>query len=133
MRTSDCFALEGIDISGYSPPPDHSSVRSAAMGTQDWLPVTRWKSALEAIEHYRNQDYSIVALETSEQATPIEEFHFSPRGIFLLGNEELGLSEELLSHAHYQISIPMFGRKASLNVANCFAIATFQLRQFLKR
>ena len=63
-----------------------------------------------------------IALELGGKS--IQDFSFPPRGLLLLGSEELGLSQPALALAgSSRISIPMRGIKASLNVAVAFGIA----------
>jgi TrmH family RNA methyltransferase len=58
----------------------------------------------------------IVALEL--QGTPLGDFPFPPRGVLLVGSEELGLGPEALALADAgRVSIPTSGAKRSLNVA----------------
>lgn len=67
------------------------------------------------------QDLPVFALETG--GTDINEFKFPPRGICIIGSEELGVSPEALARATYGIvTIPMKGLKASLNVGVAFGI-----------
>ena len=43
-------------------------------------------------------------------------------------NEELGIAPEIMAEATMKVTIPMAGRKASMNVAGAFAIMAFCLR-----
>jgi tRNA G18 (ribose-2'-O)-methylase SpoU len=48
--------------------------------------------------------------------------------LIILGNEELGIAPELMAEATMKVTIPMAGRKASMNVAGAFAIMAFKIR-----
>ena len=52
----------------------------------------------------------------------INKFHFPKNGIAVVGNEELGISAEVLKRADSVVSIPMYGIKASINVSVAFGI-----------
>ena len=41
IRSTDCFGLEGVHLSGYSCGPDHVTVKSAARGCQEWISIKR--------------------------------------------------------------------------------------------
>ena len=71
----------------------------------------------------------IIALETVEGATPHHEYPFPKSGTLVLGNEEYGCSQDILSVADAFISIPLYGRKNSLNVANAFSIVAETIRR----
>lgn len=131
FRTADCFHLSAVHASGYSAPPHHASLQSAARQCQNWIPYTYWDDPRDCIAHFHNQGYVIAALETGSQALAIDQVQWPSRGLLLLGNEELGIAPELLEHCSLQIEIPMYGRKASLNVASALAITCHTLRSAL--
>ena len=63
----------------------------------------------------------IFVLETG--GTPLRDFVFPKEGIVIIGSEELGVSPEALAKGTYgQVTIPMKGMKASLNVGVAFGI-----------
>lgn len=75
----------------------------------------------------------IITLETAENAVPLHHFTFPETFTLAVGNEEYGCSDSLVKASNQILSIPMRGRKNSLNVANAFAIAAGEiLRQRLK-
>jgi TrmH family RNA methyltransferase len=64
------------------------------------------------------------ALETGGRA--LKNFPFPPRGVMILGSEELGVSPPALALADSslgRLSIPTWGAKGSLNVSVAFGIA----------
>lgn len=130
IRTVDCFGLEAIHLSGYTPDLQHTMLKSAARGTERWIPSTRWESPLDCIQSYRQNGYEIIALETGEKTVPLPQVEWPRKALILLGNEELGIAPELLRECALQVEIPMAGRKASLNVANAFAVMAYAIRNY---
>lgn len=128
IRSADCFGLEKINLSGYSPNTDHVTLKSAARGAENWIPCERWDSPLACIEHYRSLNYEIIALETGDDIASVADVIWPEKGLILVGNEELGIAPELMAEATLKVTIPMMGRKASMNVAGAFAITAFCLR-----
>ncbi|MGM9983106.1 MAG: TrmH family RNA methyltransferase [Fibrobacter intestinalis] len=128
FRTTDCLGLEAVHLSGYTPDISHAMLKSAARGTEKWVKSQRWDSPLDCIQNFRQQGYAILALETGEDAIPIQNVVWPKKGLILLGNEELGIAPELLKECSLKIEIPMAGRKASLNVASAFAILAYAIR-----
>lgn len=128
IRSTDCFGLEAVHLSGYSPSPDHVTVKSAARGAQKWINIKRWNSPIECIEWHKSNGYEIIALETGEDSQNIRKVTWPKKGLIILGNEELGIAPELMNLATLKVTIPMAGRKASMNVAGAFAIMAFCLR-----
>lgn len=128
FRTADCFGLEAVHLSGYTPGTDHAMLKSAARGTEKWIPSKRWESPLDCIESHRQKGYTIIALETGEGSTPIAQVSWPEKALVVLGNEELGISPELLKNCSLKIEIPMAGRKASMNVSGAFAVLAYAIR-----
>ncbi len=130
FRSVDCFGLEAVHLSGYTPNPGHTTLKSAARGAETWVPYKRWESPEACIEDHLARGYEIIALETGENIPAISAVKWAPRGLILLGNEELGIAPELMQKATQYVTIPMVGRKASMNVAGAFSILAYSLRNF---
>jgi tRNA G18 (ribose-2'-O)-methylase SpoU len=75
-------------------------------------------STVEAIHHWRNLGYRILALEIAHGAIAVTDMASiqTPYAI-ILGNELTGVSSEALANVDGCIEIPMYGVKHSLNVA----------------
>ena len=131
FRTADCFGLEAVHLSGYTPDVSHTALKSAARGTESWIPHKRWNSPFDCIQNHVENGYAIIALETGEGSVPITSLKWPEKGLILLGNEELGIAPELLAECSLKVEIPMAGRKASMNVAGAFAIMAYAIRNGL--
>lgn len=115
FRTAEAYGAERLIVSPLCVAPEHPRAARSAMGCVDFLPWER-RSLAEL-----PADTPVFALETG--GTPIDEFDFPPRGIVVIGSEELGVSPEALERAEYgRVSIPMYGIKASLNVGVAFGV-----------
>lgn len=132
IRSTDCFGLEGVHLSGYSCGPEHVTVKSAARGCQEWIPIKRWDSPFDCINWHKENGYEIIALETGEDIPDINKVTWPKKGLIVLGNEELGIAPEIMDATTMKVTIPMAGRKASMNVAGAFAIMAFCLRSNVK-
>lgn len=130
FRTADCLGFRHVHLGGYTPGPEKKAVASAAMGAETWVPCTRHSTGKEFLELKSGQT-TLVALETEPNAPTISDFPWPREGILLLGNEELGVGEELLHHADAVVTIPLWGRKSALNVAIAFALTAWEIRRSL--
>ncbi len=115
FRTAEAMGAEKVYVSPFCADPAHPRARRSAMGCIDLVPWER--VPLGALP----EDEPVFVLETG--GTPIETFRFPPRGVVIIGSEELGASPEALRRASRGcVSIPMTGAKASLNVGVAFGI-----------
>jgi tRNA G18 (ribose-2'-O)-methylase SpoU len=79
----------------------------------------------------REQDYQLVGLEQTTNSTPLPEFSFRRRSVLVVGNERLGLSEDVLKVLDAVVEIPVYGLPFSYNVAAATTIALYEyVRQF---
>jgi len=121
VRTTEALRFGTLFFSSDTPPLSNKKVKDAAMGADSHVHV-------EVITDLSSLPRPLIAVETVENAIPYTEFDFPTSGTLLLGNEEYGLSQESLEAADFYVSIPLCGRKNSLNVANAFAILASHIR-----
>lgn len=113
FRTAESFGVEKIFLSEHCVSPENPKARRVAMGTVDYI---SWEhSTIENLPKL-----PIIALETGGEK--INNFSFPKEGIAVVGNEELGISNDILKKADSIVSIPMYGIKASINVSVAFGI-----------
>jgi tRNA G18 (ribose-2'-O)-methylase SpoU len=123
FRSADCFGIERILLSGYSPIPPRREISKTALGAEEWIPWESVDDPLVAIEHARKSGYRIVALEKKERAIPLHSYTAAEKIFLIAGHEVLGVPEALLAQADDVVQILMHGKKESLNVAVAVGIA----------
>lgn len=116
IRSAECFGFSKVFLGGATPTPDCSQVKKAAMGTDSWI---EW----ETMVSIESLPRPLIVLETVENSPSLFDYSFPLSFTLAVGNEEYGASDLLLKKADYFVTIPLRGRKSSLNVANAFAIA----------
>lgn len=122
IRTTEAFKLGNLFFSHQTPFIDNLQVVSASMGASEWVSCAK-------IDNIDKLPRPLIILDTAEEAIPIDHFIFPQSFTLVVGNEEYGCSQNLLSQADVIIEIPLYGRKNSLNVANAFAIAAAEIRR----
>jgi tRNA-Thr(GGU) m(6)t(6)A37 methyltransferase TsaA len=116
LRTAECFGVEHVSLSGYTPTPDQDKTARTSLGTEKSV---RWSSdpnVHDVIAQAKRDGYSVIALETARSAVTLDEFEWPERAALLLGNERFGLDRDVLDQADHIVKIPMHGTKNSLNV-----------------
>jgi TrmH family RNA methyltransferase len=131
FRTAESFGVEKVFLSPLCADPRHPRAERTAMGCVDVLPwerlredpfvsVTSGEAPLGGVIF----DAPVFALETG--GTPLKEFRFPEKGLFIVGSEELGVSPKALAASDAslgRVSIQTYGAKGSLNVSSAFSIA----------
>jgi 23S rRNA (guanosine2251-2'-O)-methyltransferase len=128
IRSAECFGVSEIYFCGYT--PDNAKVAQTAMGTREFIKVTKFPDCQAAIEQLRSKGSRIYALETADIAGSIYEQELQFPAALIVGNESLGISRETLNLVDQIILIPLQGWKNSLNVGAATAIA---LSEFSRR
>ena len=121
LRTIEAFSLGTAHFSPKTPFIDNKKVIDTAMGAEKWVNCSRAVPLSDL-------PTPLIALETSDHASPLHTFTFPSSFTLAIGNEEYGCSDEVLSRATHIVEIPLWGRKNSLNVANAFAIVAASIR-----
>ena len=73
----------------------------------------------------QKQPLPVIALETEENSKNCFDYKWQSEGILILGNEEYGVSSEILELCQDVVSIPMYGIKQSLNLACAFSVVSY--------
>jgi tRNA G18 (ribose-2'-O)-methylase SpoU len=121
IRTTEAFRLGTVYCSPSTPGIDNPKVQKASMGTCDHVPCFS-----DASIHILPKPW--IALETASPSKSLHTFVFPAAFTLILGNEEHGISKEILSQADEIIEIPLVGNKNSLNVASAFSIVAAKIR-----
>ncbi|QVQ54649.1 TrmH family RNA methyltransferase [Spiractinospora alimapuensis] len=127
LRTAAVFGVESLWLTGNSADPAHPQVGKVALGTERKIAVRRTTSA-DAVAEARDAGYGVVAVELTEDATPLHEAHLDGDVCLAVGGEDHGCSPALLGAVDAVAFIPQIGRVGSLNVAVAAAIAMAETR-----
>ncbi len=131
FRTAECGRVEQLYTCGITAhPPDPRVVRTS-MGTTEFVPHKHLDTTGEAIELARTRGARIVALETTNVSRSLYDPWIKKPVCLILGNEALGLGEDVLAAADEIVEIPLLGYKNSLNVSVSLGVVLFEiLRQW---
>lgn len=132
FRSAECFGISEICLCGYTPLPYSSKVQTTSMGTAELVKWKHFEKTEEAIDYFREKGCRIFAVETAEKASLLSEVKFKDKSAFIMGNEALGISEDILALADEVVKIELMGWKNSLNVGVTTAIVCYEVGKMLK-
>lgn len=115
VRTVEAFRLGPLHLSSDMMDPHHPLIKKVSMNAWDHISLDHGISLSSLPRPW-------IALETVENAVSWNEFSYTEPCTLILGNEERGISHSLLKQCDHCVTIPLFGKKNSLNVSNAFAI-----------
>lgn len=124
IRTADWFDIAGIILSETTVDPFNPKTVQSSMGSI--LRVSLYRCDLSA---YLKGQTEFPILATSLKGKNLYEAPIPDSGLYIIGNESKGISEELEALAGQLLRIPKYGKAESLNAA----VATAMLCAELKR
>lgn len=131
FRTCDAGGFSSI-LLGNTPGGEHRTVKKTSMGAADWVRHTAAQDLGAALLEKKELGYAIIGIETAENAIPFHRFPWPEKGVIVLGNEEYGISSHVLAICDHLVTIPMAGKKNSINVASAAAVLVFHVGSCLR-
>ena len=128
FRTCDAFAAEAIYLCGYTPCPPHRDIHKTALGATETVRWQNFDTAVEAVNHARNDGYKVYAVEQTHGSTMLNDLKWNGEKVALVfGNEVTGVSDEVLAIADSGIEIPQWGSKHSLNISVSLGVVLWEM------
>jgi len=128
FRTADAFGVKKIYLTGYTGTPPRQEIAKVSLGAENVVPWEYYKQPTSVIKQLKREGVRIVACEQTPSSISLPDFHIPDRVAIILGNEVRGVSKTLCQQADQIVSIPMFGKKESLNVSVACGVALYALR-----
>lgn len=131
FRTSDAFLIEKIYLCGITATPPNKEIHKTALGATDTVEWEYEKDILTVLDHLKNENVSLFAIEQVENAVFLHDFQVEnkKRYALIFGNEVKGVSQEAIKKCDGVIEIPQLGTKHSLNIAVSAGIVIWDIFQ----
>jgi tRNA (guanosine-2'-O-)-methyltransferase len=134
LRTCDCFGIQDIHIiekaTSYKVNP------YVTRGASQWIDVHTYQDSQHisatksCFDQLRQSGYKIYATSPNIKSIPIQKLPMEKMAL-VLGNEHLGVSQEVLDLADGTVHIPMYGFTESFNISVAASIILYELRRQL--
>lgn len=134
LRSCDCFGLQEMHVieKGFQ----YSVQRDIALGAGRWVDMFNYNLGEnptdDCILNLQNRGFKIVATTPHTDAYTIHNLPLNHPMAFFFGTERIGLSQEVIDRADYNVKIPMFGFTESFNISVSVAIVLQTIRQRLE-
>ncbi len=138
FRLCDALGIEKLYLCGKTPAPPNSKINKTSRSTEKSVDYEVHANAEMLVTRLKSSGFSIISLEITSSSLPIssDEFnqaidHTKPVCL-ILGSENTGISESLLSLSDITTHIPMYGNNSSMNVISAASIACFEICKNIK-
>ncbi len=128
IRTTDAVGAKGVILVGETTDPFSLEAVRATMGSIFAIPIA--KASSENFLAWRQGFPGLVAGTHLKGAVDYRSVDFARRPVLLLmGNEQQGLSDDLVRSCDRLLRIPQAGRADSLNLAVATGVMLFEIRR----
>ena len=128
FRTADAFGIEKIVFCGEQIPLGRKMTKTSR-ATEKVVPFEVKENASEIVTQCKEEGYHVVALEITSESRPIHSSVFpieKPIAI-VIGDENFGVSQDILKQCDAVLHIDMFGQNSSMNVVQATTIALYEI------
>ncbi len=129
FRISDAMGVEKIYFAHSEININSSRLQKTARSTQKKVAFATTDNCISLLTQLKNNGYIILALEITDTSIPIESFSMETdkKIALLIGNEQQGISEDLLQMVDQTLHINMYGENSSMNVVQATTIALYAI------
>ena len=125
-RTASAVGAERLILTGAA-----KLINKIARDGAEALPLSIHRTLPPVLQRLRADGYRLVGLEQTPGSVSLYTHAFERRTALVVGNERLGLSEEVLALLDDVVEIPVYGMPHSYNAAIATSIALYEYcRQF---
>ena len=132
FRIADAFGIAKLILCGKSIPLGRKMAKTSR-STENVVNFEVKENASDVVKDLKKEGYSIFSLEITETSQPIHAVQFSDIKPILLviGDENFGVSQDILNLSDKIIHIDMFGQNSSMNVVQATNIALYEITKQL--
>jgi len=133
FRLCDALAIEKLFLCGDTPIPPNTKINKTSRSTDRYVVYEQHDDAVELVNTLKRSEVNIISLEITSSSLAIASAAFAKaignaKPVYLiLGSENTGVNETLLSLSDVSVHIPMHGNNSSMNVIAATSIACYEI------
>ena len=130
FRTADAFGIDKIYLCGICACPPSAEIHKSALGAEQSVPWEHSDDTVAALRSLREQGYTLVSVEQSEDSVNLDAFVREPgrKYAVVFGNEVDGVQQDAVDLSDIVLEIPQWGTKHSLNVSVAVGVVLWHFR-----
>ncbi len=131
FRIADAFGVERLILCGENISLGRKFTKTSR-ATENIVDFEIKNNALDVVKDLK-KSHHIIALEITTNSKPLHmfQFHNSKPLALIVGDENFGISEDILKIVDETIHIDMFGQNSSMNVVQATNIALYEMTKQL--
>jgi len=121
VRMASCCGVRRMICCGNA-----KVIGKIARDTSGSIAVEIHRTLPPMLKRLHEDGYQLVGLEQTTGSQSIFDFHFDRRTVLIVGNERLGIEDEVLAMMDHTIEIPVYGLPYAHNAATATAKALYE-------
>ena len=126
LRTADAADVEGVIVVGEGSDPFHKNCVRAARGAVGRIPILSCRSLEHFLLHLQTTGCAVVGAALGAKET-LFQCEMQPPIVVVVGNEQRGISRQVLEVCSAQVEIPMAPGQDSLNVGVAAGLMLYEI------
>lgn len=134
FRICDAFGVSELIFCGESLPIPSRKMQKTSRATEKYVPFRIAANISDIISDIK-ETHQIIALEITENSVPLSKHNLDTNQpiALIIGDENFGVSDTILTLAKTHIHIEMFGENSSMNVVQATNIALYEITKQLQQ
>lgn len=128
IRTCDAVGVMRI-LYYYEGKKDVPINEGITLGSERWVFLERVRDRVSKIRELKDMGFQIVVTWLGEESIDFRKADYTRPTVLVVGNELMGVSEEILPFADLKVKIPMFGMAGSLNVSVATGVILYEAQR----
>lgn len=126
VRTAGCSGVPRLICCGNAKIIDKIARDSVDDENPAAVAIQVHRTLLPPLKALKQESYRLVGLEQTTGSRSLYDYRFERRSVLIVGNERLGLEEEVLRLVDDAVEIPVYGTPYAYNVATAAAMALYE-------
>lgn len=133
FRLCDALGINKLYLCGDTPVPPSAKINKTSRSTEKYIDYEYQPDAEPIVSKLKQAGSLIISLEITTSSVSINSEEFTAvlnrrqPACLILGSENKGVSELLLSLSDITVQIPMYGNNSSMNVISAASIACYEI------
>jgi tRNA (guanosine-2'-O-)-methyltransferase len=126
MRTCDAVGIQDIYILNHKIPPHRNWSAKTSSSAAKWLTVYQFTDPNECFAALRKRYQKIYTTHLSSDAVSLHQLDLTVPVALVFGNEQTGVTDEIIALADGNFIIPQVGIIKSLNISVACAVTLYE-------
>jgi tRNA G18 (ribose-2'-O)-methylase SpoU len=121
LRTAGCCGISKVIACGTA-----KALAKIARDGADTVELEIHRSLPPVLKRLKDEGRQLVGLEQTSGSESLYDFRFQRSTVLVIGNERLGLTDDVLALLDRTVEVPVYGLPYSFNVATATAMALYE-------